>query len=237
MARKTATIEIRPKKRETIEVTIIGDSPLLIHAWSSKALGEMFASQSKVSWPKKEKKNPQYDLNGATYWIDAEGHELDGKPDLALVAEGKVTDYIAQDHARLDRLAAMKKPRFGWPAKGLKACAIRGAKALGLVMTDMRGAFFIPREFVEVHGERVMDCAMVRVGMRGTDIRFRPRWDSWWMRFDVEINTRITSADQVLNMLNEGGSGCGLGEDRPEKGAGSNGRFHVGTDAEIKKIG
>ena len=229
-------LETPPLKKHLAEFSIIGDSLLMVHNWSAKALGQMAAEQFKATWPKKLKKNPVYDFNGATYWIDEQGHELDGKPDLALIADGHVTEYIKQAEARLDALAAMEAPRFGFPAKGLKACAIRGAKALGLVMTEMRASFFIPLEYIEIHGVREMDCAMVRVGRGGTDIRFRPRWNSWWMRFPVEVYTNLASLDMVANIMNAGGATCGLGEDRPEKGAGGNGRFHVASDAEIAKL-
>jgi len=216
--------EIRSPKLKEMELTIVGESPLVVHRWSKKAVGEMFAKQIKVTWPKTPK-DPAYEYDAATYWIDAEGNEIGDWPDLSLIATGQVEEYIRQDHAAIDKLRKLTKPRFGFPAKGLKACAVRGAKVLGLTMTDMRGGFFVPQEYVEISGERSMRVDMVRVGMT-TDIRFRPEWPEWSMTLPVLFNSSAMKPDIVANLFNAGGFSCGLGECRPEKG-GSWGRFSV----------
>jgi len=162
------------------------------------------------------------------YWIDADGNEIGDWPDIAMIATGQVEAYIQQDIAAVEALRKLTKPRFGFPAKGLKACAVRGAKILGLTMKDMRGSFFIPRAFVEIIGERAMRMDMVRVGMT-TDIRFRPEWREWKMTFPILYNSATVKADIVANLFNAGGFACGLGESRPEKG-GSWNRFSVAAD-------
>jgi len=222
---KQVAVEVHEAKLETLKLTVVGTSALLVHNFSMKARGQMLAKQCKVTWPK-EAKDPVAQFNGATYFIDADGREIPNPADLSLVYEGKVKDFIDLFNKHVKTMAGNKKARFGFPSVGLKACAIRGAKSLGLVMADMKGAMFIPREFIEIKGKRVMRSDMVRISHSTSDIRFRPEFLPWEMSFDVVYNTAIITADLVVNMFNAGGFSCGIGEWRPEKG-GSKGMFAV----------
>ena len=52
-------IEIRPIQIKTFTVHIVGDTPLIMHAWSEKAKREMLEKQMKVTKTKaKTAKNP-----------------------------------------------------------------------------------------------------------------------------------------------------------------------------------
>ena len=41
IAKKTEVIEIKPIQMKTVQVTIEGDTPLIMHAWSEKAKREL----------------------------------------------------------------------------------------------------------------------------------------------------------------------------------------------------
>ena len=114
----------------------------------------------------------------------------------------------------------------GFPSVGVKACAIRGAKALGMVMSDTRAAFHIEGDLVRIEGTPRMREDMVRVGMGTADIRYRAEFPEWAIELPIVYNARIVSAEQIVAMLDAGGFGTGLGEWRPEKD-GQFGRFHV----------
>jgi len=233
MAKKTA-IKLHAIKKESMEVTVIGDSPLIVHAFAAKSLGEMFSKHVNAAW-EKTPKDPAMDYDVATYWIDENGEEMGDIPSLSLIVDGQIPEYVQQGIDRIEKLRKVKNPRFGFPAVGFKACAIRGGKPLGMVMTDMRGAFHIAREFVEIHGERTMRNDMTRNSGGNPDVRFRPEWKTWWAVLPVTYSPNVVSAEAVLNMLNMGGFGCGVGDWRPNKG-GSCGMFHVATPAEIKTL-
>ena len=74
---KTEVITIKPIKREQIKLRIVGDSPLIMHAWSEKAKREMYEAQQGAKPVKrvKERKNPIHDFIQSMYWID-------GKPEI-----------------------------------------------------------------------------------------------------------------------------------------------------------
>jgi hypothetical protein len=126
--------------------------------------------------------------------------------------------------------------RLGFPADAFKKAMVRGAKQLGLVMTDMRTGFFVhgdyserdDRELVEIEGTLSMREDMVRVGGGTSDIRYRGQVSDWSAALTVSYNASVVSFDHVVNMLNAAGYGVGIGEWRPERD-GMFGRFSVIT--------
>jgi hypothetical protein len=120
----------------------------------------------------------------------------------------------------------MPNGEYGFPAIGVKASAIRGAKGLEMVMADMRAAFHIEGDLVKIDGEPHPREDMVRVGQGTADIRYRAEFWPWAIDLPITFNARIVSAEQIVAMLDAGGFGTGIGEWRPEKD-GQFGRFHV----------
>lgn len=124
--------------------------------------------------------------------------------------------------------------RVGFPADAFKKAMIRGAKQIGLVMTDARTSFFIhgeyctrdDRELVPITGELQPREDMVRLNGSTSDIRFRGQLVNWEATLRVSYNASITSFDQIVNMLHAAGYGVGVGEWRPERD-GTFGRFEV----------
>lgn len=115
---------------------------------------------------------------------------------------------------------------YGFPSIAFKSCAVRGAKACGMVMTDARSAFHIPGELVKLKGKPTMAEDMVRIGNGVADIRYRGKFEKWSAVLTVRYNARVITAEQLINMFNLGGFGTGIGEHRPEKN-GANGMFEV----------
>ena len=68
-------ITITPIQIATTTVRIVGDSPLIMHAWSEKAKRMMLeAQQGKAKGKKKPIRNPMDDFIQAAYWMS-------GKPE------------------------------------------------------------------------------------------------------------------------------------------------------------
>jgi hypothetical protein len=124
--------------------------------------------------------------------------------------------------------------RLGFPADAFKKAMIRGAKQIGLVMTDARTSFFVhgeyctrdERELVPIVGEVQPREDMVRLNGATADIRFRGQVVGWEAQLSISYNASITSFDRIVNMLHAAGYGVGVGEWRPEKD-GTFGRFEV----------
>lgn len=217
MATKKAdnNIEIRPLEIKTVPIRIIGDSPLIVHAWSEKAKRQMLEAQMKATKTKaKESRDPFSDFVNSLYW-------LEGKP------EEDTPDAFFE--------AVKNGAKWGFPVGAIKQAANSAAYRMGWVKDKMglRGAYFLQTEYgemAEIKGAvPTMREDMVRIGMGSADLRYRGEFDNWYMDFILQYNASGSlTLEQILNCLNAGGFVCGIGEWRVEKD-GTNGRFHVET--------
>lgn len=208
-----ATVEIRPLEIKEIKIRIVGDTPLIVHAWSEKAKRMMLETQMGVTKTKaREKKNPVADFADSLYWLtDKPG--IEDEDDFVKALKGGA--------------------KFGFPVGAFKQAANSAAYRLGWVKNQMalRGSYFLKTEygeFAEIKGSiPEMREDMVRVGMGSADIRYRGEFKGWYCDMVLEYNASgEMSLEQIINVLNAGGYVCGAGEWRPEKD-GNNGRFHV----------
>lgn len=220
--KKIETVEIKPIEMNTVEVTLIGDTPLIMHAWSEKAKRMMLeAQQGKAKGKKKEVKNPVDDFIQSMYW-------LDGMPNTAGKSEEDCEELFTQ--------AIQNGARFGFPVTAFKQAAISAAYRMGWTKDKMslRGVFFIESDFGDM-AEIVSDTPemredMVKIGMGTADIRYRGEFKNWRTTFRIKYNVNGQySLENILNILNAGGMVCGVGEWRPERD-GQFGMFHVKTD-------
>lgn len=69
VALPAVAIELQPLSWETIEIPIVGVTPLIPHRWSEKARRLMLDSQQGKATPKKAPKDPAQDAADATYWL------------------------------------------------------------------------------------------------------------------------------------------------------------------------
>lgn len=211
---KTETVEIRPITMVDVKVRIVGDAPLIVHAWSEKAKRMMLEAQmGKAKGKAKEARNPVDDFIEAAYWL-----------------EGKPEEHTMEAFNK----ACENGAKFGFPVTAIKQAAISAAYRMGWVKDKMglRGAFFIDspyKDMVEIETPEPprMREDMVRVGMGTADLRYRPEFTEWSAEFTVRYNVNGPfSLENIINIINAGGTVCGIGEWRPEKD-GQNGLFHV----------
>lgn len=216
IAKKTEVgIELPPLNIGLMEVTLIGDSPLIVHAWSSKAKKEMLDKQMKTAKGAKEAKDPKADFDASMYRLADGGY---GFPSVAFkaaaVTAGTSVAGITKVQAR-------------------QAFHILGEDA------DIKGAFVgsVSRvNLVRIEGGAPqMREDMVRVGMGTADLRYRAEFPQWHTKILVRYNANVLSEAQILNLLNTGGFAVGVGEWRPEKD-GQYGLFHVATEKEREAV-
>lgn len=223
---KVLSVEIPEIKRETIRLTVVGDSPLLVHAWSEKAKKEMLDKQRKRPSKGREVKNPIRDYVDALNWLDDSGRKIKGPA----VNEYETDEEGAQEYERIQEIA--KNSRFGFPATAFKACAIDAGYQQGYISkkTTAMGAFHILSEFVEINGKPEIREDMVRVGgiSKVADIRYRGAFFDWTATLTIQYNPKAISISEIANLLNLGGFSNGVGEWRPSR-KGLMGRFHVQT--------
>lgn len=198
---------------QNVTFKIIGDSPLIVHAWSEKAKRMMLDKQSKKASAGKEIRNPVREFVDSLYW-------LTDKPD----------DSICDEEHHEELMEFISHSKFGFPSTAFKASAVDGGFRSGAIPNKVSAysAFHIPDEFVEIKGTPTMREDMVRLGgiNRAADLRYRGEFVNWSAEITVFYNRKAISVEQLANLFNLGGFACGLGEWRVEKG-GENGQFHI----------
>lgn len=212
------SITIPGIKIETASVRIIGDAPLIMHAWSVKAKQMILDKQIKKATAGKEAKDPFRDFVESMYW-------LTGQPELSAFSDEERA--LAVSGAPLN-IGCFSDAQFGFPTRAFKAAAIdAGYQQMVLdKKTTARGAMHIIGEFAVIEGVPVMREDMVRIGSGVADIRFRAEFKEWSTVLNIKYNANAISFEQIVNLLNYGGFANGVGEWRPGKG-GNNGTFHV----------
>lgn len=81
------SVELPPLNLQRIDVTLVGDTPLIQHKWSEKARKEMLDKQMKRAKTAKEAKNPQRDFEESVYIIgERNGRRVYGFPVIAFKA-------------------------------------------------------------------------------------------------------------------------------------------------------
>lgn len=222
--KKTTSVEIKPMELQTVDLTIVGTTPLIVHAWSDKAKREMLdKQQKKATKTKHEAKVPVNDAMDAAYWLtDKPPHGADDEE-----AE-KIWLKALEDGAK-----------FGFPVTGIKQAIIDGAYWAGLDVkkTLMKAAFFLEgateastSDIAEIVSDPpVIREDMVKVGGQSkvADIRYRPEYQNWSIPLRMTYNTNgHYSLEQLLNCVNVGGFACGIGEWRPARN-GQSGMFKL----------
>ena len=216
-AKKDELIEIKPLELKQVKIKIIGDSPLIVHAWSDKAKRMMLEAQmGKTKTKAKEKRDPFDEFINSMYW-------------LTEVPESTPEAY---------NKAVANGAKWGFPVGAIKQAANSAAYRMKWVKNQMelRGAYFLKSEFgemAEIKGSiPEMREDMVRIGQGSADLRYRGEFKNWYMDFILEYNASGgMSLEQIVNCINAGGFACGIGEWRPEKD-GSFGTYHVALDGE-----
>lgn len=211
--KKTEVIEIRPIEIKKVTVRVVGDTPLIMHAWSEKAKRMMLEAQMGIAkGKKKEVKNPADDFIRSMYWL------------TPMPEDGTMESFGE---------AIANGARFGFPVTAFKQAAISAAYRMGWAKDkmSMRGAFYIDSDengMIEIHSDTPeMREDMVKVGMGTADIRYRGEFKNWYADLTISYNANGQySLENIVNIINAGGYVCGVGEWRPERD-GQNGMFHV----------
>jgi hypothetical protein len=197
---KTKAVSLARIDIRRFSVEIVGTAPLIMHRWSTKQKQQMLKKQMQETTTRTPK--------------------------------DPLECYESSKYVLPDKNGNLTIPCF--PASAFKLCAVRGGKPLKMVMTDSLASFFVTgvysprdgREMVPIRGKFSMREDMVRLDDKTADIRFRAQIVDWAATLQIEYNAAAVSPEQIINALNSGGFGTGVGEWRVEK-KGEAGRFRV----------
>lgn len=225
-------LEVPPIKVGKMKMTLVGENRLVSNRFHEKAIQTILDTQTGKPKQGKEPKMPIDCFMRALYIIPGSPTPIvHGK--LNFVAFKPSTPIYIDETVDAKEVADSEEQmieeggscgiwatgNFGFPAIGFKAAAVRAGTDADLKMTDLRRAFHIPCELVEIitdHGPQ-MRMDMVRVGMGQADIRFRPEFLNWKATVEILYNKAVINISQIANLFRLAGFGVGIGEWRPEK--------------------
>ena len=75
----------------------------------------------------------------------------------------------------------------------------------------------------------------MRVGMGGTDLRYRPEFTEWSTTIDVTYVKSMVTRESVLSLIEAGGLTVGVGEWRPEK-KGDFGTYQIDETRDVEVL-
>lgn len=202
-----AQVSINKIGTETLRVPIVGTAPLIVHKFSEKAKRQMLDAMQGRKSPK-EPKNPEAEFEAAFYRHDDGG--------------------------------------YGFPVIAFKAATVGAARFYGksVSMTALRQFVFMDAEFSKTDGQKLarivgsphMREDVTRVGMGGTDLRYRPEFTEWSTSLEITYVETMLTRDSVLSLIDAGGMGVGVGEWRPEK-KGDFGTYRIDETQDIEVLG
>lgn len=205
------SVSVLEIKRETIELCIVGTTPMIQQAMSAKVRAGLLLPPQKKNAAEKAgslKHEPLQEYRGAFYRTRG----TDAPTAIGMPA-GAFKAMIGA--------AALRMP-------GVKRTEVEQ-------LTYIEGDTTIP-----VYGVPQMLMSVVRSAdmNRTPDIRTRPILPKWALRVRVGFVIPIMNRTAVVNLISAAGVFIGLSDWRPEKGSGNFGQFRIcdPTDPEFKEI-
>lgn len=197
-------------------VWLVGDTPLITHAWSEKARREMLGKQVGTVKGGKEKRDPEADFKSSLYDMGdgRYGFPVTGVKNCILSAAHK-DKGIARSNVQ--------------SALWLNAEMVRVRPALAGAICDM--------PLIPVFGSKPeMREDMVKVGSglnKVASLAYRAQFTTWALRISGRFNNSVLNETQLVFLISEAGPSFGLGEWRNER-KGMFGAFHLAMPAEAK---
>lgn len=214
MATKKANEKVTIPALELVNFTvrIVGNTPLICHAWSEKARKMILQKHMKKANNGKEIRRPAVEFADCLYWLTE-------KPDLKDLSDEEAQEVLNK---------VIPQSKFGFPTLAFKSAAVDAGYQQKIlpVKTTARGAFHILGEFAEIEGVPTIREDMVKIGMGVAQPAFRAEFKTWATTLEINLNTGAMSVEEVVNLFNVGGFSNGVGDWRPARD-GSYGTFHV----------
>ncbi len=118
---------------------------------------------------------------------------------------------------------ALHRNKDGWPSlpcAAFKHALIRAGDMIdGLVMLKLSRLLFVsnpPDQMIRVYGDYRMDITPVRINNGQTTIpRYRPKFDSWALEFDVDFVANELTEEHILGLADRAFQLGGMGDGRP----------------------
>lgn len=195
---------------------LVGDMPLIVHAWSEKAKKQMLGKHLGEAKKGREQRKPQEDFESSLYAMDETGDAF-GFPATGI-------KKCLWSGAHKDKNIPKTDVQRGLWIDGEMT---RLMPALAGAICDL--------PLIRIWGSKPeMREDMVRVGTglnKTATLAYRGQFTVWAMFINGRYNPTLLNPEKLMTLINDGGYGCGIGEWRCER-SGDFGSFHL---ADVKE--
>jgi len=212
---KANTITVPEIRLEQHPLYLIGNSPLIVHAFPEKARKQMLDKQMKNAKGGRDARDPFEEVEAARYQLP-DGR--DGFPAVGFKAAGVTACTSLADVTKVAARQAFRVEGMAMNAAGV----LDGAYIRTALVPLIAKPPTIREDVVRLSGPS-----------RSAEMRYRPEYFPWGVELNVVINPQVISFGQLLSMYQAAGHGVGIGDYRPERN-GDCGTFDVATAAEFK---
>lgn len=210
-------IEVPLIKSSVLSVELVGTTSLKVHAMSAKTrtqISEAAQVDTKQEMDKRKKvkrapKDPWSDFVHAL-------HLLPGVQHPYAKYKSKIADGRLQTPFEIGHGFKELRDTFGFPCSGFGSGIRSVLRQLGFGKKDVAGIWVLG-SFMPLRYKRlVFEEVACRVGpYKVADMHYRGCFEEWSAKVQVEFDTEVISAAQLVNAMNRAGKYCGLGEERP----------------------
>lgn len=205
---------------QPFRVWLVGETPLIVHAWSQKAKLEMLQKQVKATKAGKEARDPERDFVDSLYPMGIDPKTKKETYGFPVTGIKNATLSSAHKDKGIPRSVVQSALWFD-------ADMVRVMPALNGSICDM--------PLVRLFGsDPEMREDMVRIGSglnKTANLAYRGQFTTWAVRLTGKFNNTVLSSEALLFLIREAGLGIGIGEWRNER-KGIFGSFRLADMAE-----
>lgn len=214
MAKAPIAFEIPEIKLEQHSIFLIGNAPLIAHAFPEKARKEMLAKQMKTAKGGRDARDPYAEVEAARYKLP------DGRDGFPAVAFKDTAVTACTSLADVTKVAA----RQAFRVKGMPM------RADGAIKDSFVRTALVP---LVAHPPTIREDVARLSGIgRTPEMRYRPEYSVWGVELEIILNPQVISIGQLGSMFQAAGHGVGVGDYRPERD-GDCGTFDLKSAAEF----
>lgn len=208
MAKKNEVIEIKPMGIQTVEITVVGDTDLVLNKMNDVATRKLVD----------QRKDKAKDLSKANEWeeIITAMHWLNGKPEE--FSEDTLKENLNPEINAPCITAFGLKKSFGEALTRNKVATYSTEfRATVNVIGESDG--LIPIKFTEYH----LDEKLMSPKKGAPVLVHLNRFSGWSATFKISYLESVYSLEQIANIINLAGFGIGIGSGRSS----DYGRYHI----------
>jgi len=208
------SIQLPEIRLERYSIYLVGNAPLIVHAFPEKARKQMLDKQMKTAKGGRDARDPYAEVEASRYRLPdgRDGFPAVGFKSAAVTACTSISDVtkVAARQAFRVEGAAMNS------AGVIEGCFVRTALVPLVAHEPM-----IREDVVRLSGPS-----------RTAEMRYRPEYSIWGVELSVILNPQVISLGQLGSMFSAAGHGVGIGDYRPERN-GDCGTFDVVSEKEF----